>query len=69
MAETPDTIQEPKLEEIATSQDSVYDAVMKGMVESMADLVERVADTGASSLEREIEFAGQTWTVSVRLKT
>ena len=64
-----DTVQEAELEEIATSQDGVYDAILKGTVMSMTDLVERVADTGASCLERDIDFAGQTWTVTVRLKT
>ncbi len=65
MADSTETM---KLEEIATSQDSVYDAILKGTVESMHDLVERVADTGASSLERDVEFAGQTWVVTVQLK-
>ena len=64
-----DTGERLKLEEIATSQDSVYDAILKGTVESMNDLVERVADTGASSLERDVEFAGQMWAVSVQLKS
>lgn len=63
-----DRAQDPNLEEIATSQDSVYDAILAGTVGSMTDLVERVADTGASCLERDIEFAGQMWTVTVRLK-
>ena len=57
-----------KLEEIATSPESVYDAIVARTLEAMADLVERVADTGASSLERDVEFAGQTWTVTVQLK-
>ena len=60
--------EEQKLEEIATSQDGMYQAILNGTMESTTDLVERVAYTGASSLERDIEFAGQTWTVSVRLK-
>ncbi|GAA3748298.1 hypothetical protein [Terriglobus aquaticus] len=64
-----DIAEDQKLEEIATSQDSVYDAILSGTVESMQDLVERVADTGASSLDREVEFAGQTWTVTVKLKS
>ena len=63
-----DATEEPKLEEIAASKDSVYDAILNGTVESMTDLVERVADTGASCLERDIDFAGQTWTVTVRVK-
>lgn len=62
-----DAAAEPKLEEIATSKDSVYDAMLDGTVAAMNDLVERVADTGASSLERDVEFAGQVWTVTVRL--
>lgn len=62
----PDT--EPKLEEIATSKDSVYDAMLDGTLEAMTDLVERVADTGASCLERDVEFAGQVWTMTVRVK-
>lgn len=64
-----DVAAEPKLEEIATFSESVYDAILSGTAESMQDLVERVADTGATCLERELEFAGQTWTVTVRLKS
>ena len=64
-----DTAEEPNLEEIAISKDSVYDAILHRTAESMQDLVERVADTGATCMEREIEFDGQTWAVTVRLKT
>lgn len=59
---------EPDIEEIATSSDNVYDAMLSGTLDCMTDLVERVADTGTSCLEREIEFAGQTWTVTVKLQ-
>lgn len=59
---------EPNVEEIARSGESVYDAMMSGTLDSMTDLVERVADTGASCLERDVEFAGQTWSVTVRVK-
>ena len=59
---------ESRIQEIASSNDSIYDAMLSGTLECAQDLVERVADTGASSLEREVEFAGQVWTVAVRLK-
>lgn len=64
-----DTTEEPKLEEIAISSDSVYDAILQGTADSMQDLVERVADTGATRMERDVEFGGQTWAVTVLLKS
>lgn len=64
-----ETVEKPKLEEIAKSNDSVYDAILSRTAESMQDLVERVADTGATCMERDVEFDEQTWSVTVRLKS
>lgn len=49
--------------------DNVLDAVVGGIKESTADLVERVAATGANSIHREVDFAGQTWIVEVSIKS
>lgn len=59
---------EANLAEIASSEDSVFNAILAGTLESATDLVQRVADTGVDRMEREVEFAGQTWTVTVVLK-
>lgn len=63
-----EAVEKPKLEEIAKSSDSVYDAILQRTAESMQDLVERVADTGVTCMEQDLEFGGQTWSVRVQLK-